>query len=77
MNSNDDQSSLPATKICTRRRNAKRYTSRGALFTLLVAVAIFLTTPRFAAQTPGEPPPAAPSQQQSTPAPAQQQQQAI
>ena len=48
MNSNDDQSSLPATKICTRRRNAKRYTSRGALFTLLVAVAIFLTTPRFA-----------------------------
>ena len=74
MNSNDDQSSLPATKICLRhrRRNTKTRTARGVILTLLVAAAIFITAPRFAAQTPSEPPPAAQSQQQSTPAPAQQ-----
>jgi dipeptidyl aminopeptidase/acylaminoacyl peptidase len=74
MNSNDDQSSLPATKICLRhrRRNTKTRTARGVILTLLVAAAIFITAPHFAAQTPSEPPPAAQSQQQSTPAPAQQ-----
>src|SRR5579872_426177 len=74
MNSNDDQSSLPATQISLRhsRCGGKLRTARCVSFALVVASALFLSAPRFAAQTPSEPPPAAQSQQQSTPAPAQQ-----
>jgi dipeptidyl aminopeptidase/acylaminoacyl peptidase len=76
MNSNDDHSPVSASRICSRerRRHAKLHTSRGISLALFVAAALFLTAPRFAAQTPGEPSPAQ-SQQQSTPAPAQQPQQ--
>ena len=67
MNSNDDQSSLPAAKIRAphRRRNAKLRISRAVVLTLLAAATLCVATPRSAAQTPSEPP--APAQSQSQP----------
>src|SRR5580698_7240514 len=67
MNSNDDQSSLSAAKICSqhRRHDTKPRTARGVVLTLLATATLFITSPRFAAQTPGEPP--AQPQQQSVP----------
>ena len=61
MHSNDDQSSLPATKL---------------LLGLIVAAFVFVLAPSNSAQTPSEPPASAQSPQQSqqpaAPAPAQQ-----
>jgi len=67
MNSNDDQSSLSAAKICSqhRRHDTKPRTARGVVLTLLATATLFITSPRFAAQTPSEPP--AQPQQQSVP----------
>ena len=45
MSSNDDHSSVPATKIA----------ARGTVVALLAAAALFLNAPRLAAQTPSEP----------------------
>src|ERR1700744_1700638 len=79
MNSNDDQSSVPATKIREQRnlRRAKSFSSRGIVFAILFAALLFAGAPRFAAQTPSAPPATAQAQQQSpqqaTPAAAQQQ----
>jgi dipeptidyl aminopeptidase/acylaminoacyl peptidase len=66
MPSNDDHSSHPAIKTRSqyRRRDTKPHWSRGAVFALLAAAAIFLIAPRFAAQTPSEPPAPAQSQPQ-------------
>ena len=67
MNSNDDQSSLPATKFRAQlsRRDTKLRTSRCIFIVLLAAGTLFVAAPRFAAQTPSEPP--AQPQQQSVP----------
>ncbi len=73
MNSTDDHSSLPASKIRRQRnhRNAKPQISRAILFALIVAAFFFASAPRISAQTPSEPPAPTQSQsQQSTPPPA-------
>jgi dipeptidyl aminopeptidase/acylaminoacyl peptidase len=66
MPSNDDYSSHPAiqTRSQYRRPNTETHWSRGAVFALLAAAALFLVAPRFAAQTPSEPPAPAQSQPQ-------------
>lgn len=74
MHSTGDHSSLSATEIRTRmhaRPFASSRASRGLFFTLIVAAFLFVIAPRFAAQTPSEPPASAQqqSQQQAAPQP--------
>jgi dipeptidyl aminopeptidase/acylaminoacyl peptidase len=58
MNSTDDHSSLPASKIRRQHnhRNAKAQISRAILFALIVAAFLTGIAPRSAAQAPSEPP---------------------
>ena len=70
MNSNDDQSSVPAAKFRARhdRCTASVRLSRGIVLAILIAAFLFVAAPRLAAQTPSEPPAAAQPTQQPGPA---------